>query len=36
VIIVPEDSELGALSGLIEDGAIVDGRLVPKGQRPPV
>ncbi|MCL6649651.1 MAG: hypothetical protein K6U89_15115 [Chloroflexi bacterium] len=36
VIIVPEGSELGGLSGLIEDGAIVDGRLVPKGQRPPV
>ncbi|MFN8534998.1 MAG: hypothetical protein U0556_15785 [Dehalococcoidia bacterium] len=32
VIIVPEGSELGALGGLIEDGDVVDSRLVPKGQ----
>jgi hypothetical protein len=32
VIIVPEGTELGTLGGLIEEGEIVDSRLVPKGQ----
>lgn len=32
IIIVPEGTELGALGGLIEEGIVVDSRLVPKGQ----
>ncbi|MCS6800394.1 MAG: hypothetical protein RMM58_07850 [Chloroflexota bacterium] len=32
IILVPEGTELGALNGLIEEGIIVDSRLVPRGQ----